>query len=296
MDEARGLIQKAEANHVNPTVFQDEVYYLAFFQNDSATMAQQLAGPWEGPPGLSDEVQSYTAAYGGRLWRARDLERRAIASAKLQGANNVTATYQMNAALLEALCGNLPEARTAVKNAGGVMTDRELEGQAAMVWALLGDAQQAQKLADDLSIRFPEATYIRFGSLPAIRGTLEIRLGNTQEGVGNLRSVSSHALIYPINQFLPPMVPVYISGEAYLTAHQGTEAAAQFQMIVDDRGLVENGPIGALAHLGLGRAYALQGDPAKARAAYQDFLALWKDADPDIPILNQAKAEYAMLH
>jgi len=296
MDEARGLIQKAEANHVNPTVFQDEVYYLAFFQNDSATMAQQLAGPWEGPPGISDEVQSYTAAYGGRLSRARDLERRAIASAKLQGANNVTATYQMNAALLEALCGNLPEARTAVKNAGGVMTDRELEGQAAMVWALLGDAQQAQKLADDLSKRFPEATYIRFGSLPAIRGTLEIRLGNTQEGVGNLRSVSSHALIYPINQFLPPMVPVYISGEAYLAAHQGTEAAAQFQMIVDDRGLVENGLIGALAHLGLGRAYALQGDPAKARAAYQDFLALWKDADPEIPILNQAKAEYAMLH
>jgi hypothetical protein len=170
-----------------------------------------------------------------------------------------------------------------------------MEGQAAMVWALLGDAQQAQKLADDLSKRFSEATYIRFGSLPAIRGTLEIRLGNTQEGVGNLRSVSSHAPIYPINQFIPPLVPVYVSGEAYLAAHQGTEAAAQFQMIVDDRGLVENGPIGALAHLGLGRAYALQGDPAKARAAYQDFLALWEDADPDIPVFKQATAEYAQL-
>jgi hypothetical protein len=206
----------------------------------------------------------------------------------------VTATYQMNAALLEALFGDLAEARTAVKNAG-VMTDRELEGQAAMVWALLGDAPQAQKLADDLSKRFSEATYIRFGSLPAVRGTLEIRLGNTQEGVGNLRSVSSHALICPINQFIPTMVPVYVSGEAYLSAHQGAEAAAQFQMIVDNRGLVENGPIGALAHLGLGRAYALQGDPAKARAAYQDFLALWKDADPDIPILIAAKSEYAKL-
>jgi eukaryotic-like serine/threonine-protein kinase len=294
MDEARALIQQAEAKHVNPAVFQDELYYLAFFRNDSAAMAEQLAGPWEGPPGISDEAQSHTAAYGGHLSRARDLERRAIASAKLQGANNVTATYQMNAALLEALFGNLLEARTAVKNAG-VMTDRELEGQAAMVWALLGDAPQAQKLADDLSKRFSEATYIRFGSLPAVRGILAIRLGNTQEGVGNLRSVSSHALSCPINQFIPTMVPVYVSGEAYLSAHQGAEAATQFQMIVDNRGFVENGPIGALAHLGLGRAFALQGDPAKARAAYQDFLTLWKDADRDIPIFNQAKAEYAML-
>ncbi len=295
MDEARALIQQAEANHVNPDVFQDELYYLAFFQNDSAAMAEQLAGPWEGPPGISDEVQSYTAAYGGRLSRARDLERRAIASAKLQGANNVTATYQMNAALLEALFGNLPEARTAVKNAGGVMTDRELEGQAAMVWALLGDALQAQKLADDLNKRFPEATYIRFGSLPAVRGTLAIRQGNTQEGNENLRSVSSHALICPINQFIPPMVPVYVSGEAFLAAHQAAEASAQFQMIVDNRSLVENGPISALAHLGLGRAYALESDTGKARAAYQDFLALWKDADPDIPIFKQAKAEFAAL-
>jgi eukaryotic-like serine/threonine-protein kinase len=294
MDEARALIQQAEAKHVNPAVFQDELYYLAFSQNDSAAMAEQLAGPWEGPPGISDEAQSYTAAYDGHLSRARDLERRAIASAKLQGANNVTATYQMNAALLEALFGNLLEARTAVKNAG-VMTDRELEGQAAMVWALLGDAPQAQKLADDLSKRFSEATYIRFGSLPAVRGILAIRLGNTQEGVGNLRSVSSHAVVSPINQFIPTMVPVYVSGEAYLAAHQGAEAAAQYQMIVDNRGFVENGPIGALAHLGLGRAYVLQGDSTKARAAYQDFLTLWNDADPNIPILVQAKAEYARL-
>jgi eukaryotic-like serine/threonine-protein kinase len=295
MDEARAMIQQAEANHVNPTVFRDEVYYLAFFQNDSAAMAAQLAGPWEGPPGISDEVQSYTAAYGGRLSRARDLERRAIASAKLQGANNVTATYQMNAALLEALLGNFPEARTAVKNAGSVMVDRELEGQAAIVWALLGDAPQAQEVADDLNKRFPEATYIRFGSLPAVRGTLAIRLGNTQEGNENLRSVSSHALISPINQFIPQMVPVYVSGEAYLAAHQGAEAAAQFQMIVDHRGMVENGPIGALAHLGLGRAYAMQHETAKARSAYQEFLSLWKDADPNVPILVAAKSEYAKL-
>ena len=98
-----------------------------------------------------------------------------------------------------------------------------------------------------------------------------------------------------LNPVIPVMVPVYVSGEAYLEAHRGAEAAAEFQMIIDHAGLVENTPIGALAHLGLGRAYILQGDPTKARAAYQDFLALWKDVDPDIPILKQAEAEYAQL-
>ena len=182
-----------------------------------------------------------------------------------------------------------------VKDAGGVMSDRELEGQAAIVWALSSDAEQAQKLADDLNKRFPEATYVRFGSLPAVRGILAIRRGNMREGIENLPTISSHALIYPINQVTPPMVPVYVSGEAYLAAHRGAEAAAAFQLIVDNPGLVWNGPIGALAHLGLGRAYTMQNDTAKARAAYQDFFALWKDADPDIPIFKQAEAEYATL-
>jgi eukaryotic-like serine/threonine-protein kinase len=295
LDEARATIQQAEANHVDPTVFRDQLYYLAFLQNDTAAMADQLAGPWAGPPAYSDEVQSYTAAYSGHLSRARDLEHGAIASTKQQGANSVTGAYQMNAAFLEALFGNFSEARKAAKGAVGVTTDRELEGEAAIVWALSGDVAQAQKLADDLSKRFPGATYVRFGSLPAVRGILAIRRGNAQEGIENLRAISSHELIYPINPVVFPMVPVYVSSEAYLEAHRGAEAAAEFRVIVDNAGLVFNGPIGALAHLGLGRAYTLEGDRAKARAAYQDFLALWKDADPNIPILKQAEAEYAKL-
>jgi eukaryotic-like serine/threonine-protein kinase len=204
------------------------------------------------------------------------------------------AGYQMNAALLEALFGNFPEARKAVKDARNFMADRELEGEAATIWALSGDTPEAQKLADDLNKRFPEATYVRFGSLPSIRGILAIRRGNAQEGIENLRAISSHELMSPLN-VTPPMVPVYVSGEAYLAAHQGLEAAAEFQMIIDHASFVSSTPIGALAHLGLGRAYALAGDSAKARTAYQDFLTLWKDADPDIPILKQAKAEYAKL-
>jgi eukaryotic-like serine/threonine-protein kinase len=293
LEEARATIQQAEANHVDPVAFRDVLYYLAFLRNDSAGMAEQLTGPWINcAPGVADEAQSHTAAYYGHLSRARDLEQRAIASAKQQGANDVMASYQVNAALWEALFGNFPEAQKAVKDAGNFMTDRYLlEGQAAMIWALSGDTAQAQKLADDLSKRFPEATYVRFGFLPSIRGMLAIRRGKPREGIENLRAISSHDLMP-----MPERAPVYVSGEAYLAAHQGEEAAAEFQMIIDHPGLAGNAPTGALAHLGLGRAYALTGDTPKAKGAYEDFFALWKDADPDIPILKQAKAEYAKLH
>ncbi len=294
-DEARATIQQAEANHIDPIGFRNQLYWLAFLQNDSAEMANQLAGPWTGPPALADITQSSTAAYSGHLSRARDLERRAIASAKQQGANFAMAGYQMNAGFLEALFGNFVEARKAVKDGGDFMADRELQGEAALILTLSGDAAQAQKLADDLEKRFPESTYLRFCLLPAIRGTLAIRRGNALDGIENLHAISSHELMSPVTPVPPPMVPAYVSGEAYLAAHRGAEAAAEFRIIVDHPGLVGNGPIGALAHLGLGRAYALAGDTAKARAAYQGFLALWKDADTDIPVFKQAKAEYAKL-
>jgi tetratricopeptide (TPR) repeat protein len=176
------------------------------------------------------------------------------------------------------------------------MTDRDLQGQAAIVSALAGDATQAEKLAGNLNKHFPEATYIRFGSLPAIRGLLAIRQGNMQEGIENLRTVSSHALMLPTNKALPEMVAVYVGGEAYLAAHHGAEAAAAFQTIIDHTAFVLSVPLGPFAHLGLGRAYAMQGDVAKARTAYQDFLTLWKDADQDIPVLIAAKKEFAALH
>jgi len=296
LDEARATIRQGEANHIDPSVFRIVLWWLASLQNDSAGMAEHAAGPWIGPPAFAEAWQSYAAAYRGRLSRARDLAQRAIASTKQQRANEVTTIYQVHAALWEALFGNFPEARRAVKDAGNFLADRDLEGEAAIVLALSGDTTQAQSLADDLNKRFPEATCVRFGSLPAIRGILAIRRGNAREAVEDLRAISSHEMISPGNwatQAGPYMLPVYISGKAYLAAHRGAEAAAEFQMIIDH--FVGNTPIGALAHLGLGRAYALQGDAVKARTAYQDFLALWKDADPGIPILKQAKAEYAKL-
>jgi len=295
-DEARAAIQQAEANHIgSPAFYSPVLYFIAFLEKDSAEMAKQSAAPWLGLPGIANEAQAFTAAYYGRLSQARALTQRAISSARQQRANVAMVGYELNAALFEVLSGNFAETQKEVKDAGSFMTDRDLEGTAATILALSGDTAQAQKLADDLNKRFPESTCIRFGFLPATRATLAIRKGNLPEGVEYLSDISSHELANSPNQVTPPMVPVYVSGETYLAAHQGAQAAAEFQLIVDHAGFVGNMPVGALAHLGLGRAYAMEGDTAKAKAAYQDFLALWKDADPDIPILKQAKAEYAKL-
>jgi tetratricopeptide (TPR) repeat protein len=152
-------------------------------------------------------------------------------------------------------------------------------------------------MADDLGKRFPEGTIIQFNYLPTLRAKLALLRSNPQQALDSLQAAAPYELGLPALSFYnwPNMYPVYVRGEAYLAAHQGKEAAAEFQKILNHRGIVLNEPIGALAHLQLGRAYAMSGDSAKARAAYEDFLTLWKDADPDIPVLQQAKAEYAKL-
>jgi len=165
----------------------------------------------------------------------------------------------------------------------------------ALVYA--GDAGQAQALADDLDKTFPEGTIVQFNYLPTLRAKLALLRANPQQAVDILRGAAPYELGLPAlgSYNWPNLYPIYVRGEAYLAAHQGNEAAAEFQKILDHRGIVLNEPIGALARLQLGRAYAMQGDTAKARAAYQDFLTLWKDADPGVPILREAKAEYAKL-
>jgi serine/threonine protein kinase len=167
----------------------------------------------------------------------------------------------------------------------------------ALALAYAEDASQAQSLADDFGKRFPEDTVVQFNYLPTLRAKLALSQANSQQALDSLRAAAPYELGLPAlgNYNWPNLYPVYVRGEIYLAAHQGSEAAAEFQKILDHRGIVLNEPIGALAHLQLGRAYSLQGDAAKTRAAYQDFLTLWKYADPDIPILKQAKAEYAKL-
>jgi tetratricopeptide (TPR) repeat protein len=176
--------------------------------------------------------------------------------------------------------------------------DREVEYGAAFALARSGDFSQAQALANDLERQFPEDTSIRFSYLPTLHARFALNHGDSSKAIELLQVAIPHELGAPrssIHALFGALYPAYVRGEAYLAENRGAEAVAEFQKILDHRGIVVSDPIGALAHLQLGRAFALSGDKAKAKTAYQDFLALWKDADPDIPILQQAKSEYAKL-
>jgi predicted Zn-dependent protease len=174
---------------------------------------------------------------------------------------------------------------------------RDVQYGSALALAYAKDNARAQTLIEDLRKRFPEDTIVQFNYLPTLRATLALSKGNATEAVEDLRAAAPYELGMTTSSVYgwTALYPVFVRGEAYLAARQGSEAAAEFQKILDHRGIVLFEPIGALAHLGLARAYALQGDAVKARGAYQDFLALWKEADTDVPILLAAKAEYAKL-
>ena len=299
IDEAKATYEQALEHKLRNPFFALSLYEIAFLQGDAAGMARQVSAS-AGTPGreatfLANEAD--TAAYSGRLRSAREFSRQAVDSAERAGDKEAAGTYSALSALREGLFGNADEARRGATSAMRHPAGHDLEYAAALAWAYAGDDERAQKLADDLSQRFPEATVVQFIYLPTLRAKLAVSQGKAAEATETLRAALPYELGRTTYSTLEwtALYPVYVRGEAYLAAHQGKEAAAEFQKILDHRGIVLNGPIGALAHLQLGRAYALQSDAAKAKAAYQDFLTLWKDADPDIPILNEAKAEYAKL-
>jgi predicted Zn-dependent protease len=172
--------------------------------------------------------------------------------------------------------------------------NREVQFGAALAFAISGDARRSQALADDLEKRFPEDTVVRFGYLPVIRARIALNQGNPAKAIELLQTAGPYEL-GASRLLFGALYPIYMRGEAFLAAHQGAEAAIQFQKILDHRGVVGSDPIGALAHLQLGRAFVLAGDKGKARAAYDDFFTLWKDADPALPILKRARTEYLTL-
>ena len=292
LDDARATAQEAQAKNHDSTWLRMNLYTLAFLQNDAAAMAQQVA--WAaGKSGVEDWLltnEADTVAYFGRLMKAREFSSRATASAEQAGNNETAAGYEADAALREALFGNAAEARQRVASAFGLSTGRDVQYRAALALTLAGDSARAQALANDLEKRFPEDTFVQFNCLPTLHSQLALNRSDSSKAIEALQAAAPYEL-----GLWGGLYPVYVRGEAYLSAHKGSEAAAEFQKILDHRGIVVNSPIGALAHLQIGRAYAMQGDTAKAKAAYQDFLTLWKDADPDIPILINAMAEFAKL-
>jgi len=240
-------------------------------------------------------MEGDTAAYFGHLKDAREFNRRAMDNAQRAGEKDAPALYSGTSGLREAWFGNTGEARRRATLALKLSTGRDLQYFAALAFAYAGDDARAKALANDLDKSYPEDTIVQVNYLPTVRGRLALNRGDASVAIASLGVAVPYELggTRAIDPKWTAMFPVFVRGEAYLAAHKGSEAAAEFQKIHDHRGLVLNQPIGALAHLGLGRAYVLQGDIPKAKAAYQDFLTLWKDADPEIPILKQAKAEYS---
>jgi serine/threonine protein kinase/tetratricopeptide (TPR) repeat protein len=275
-------------------------FYLAFLKDDRAGM-ELAATQAKGKPGAEDWMahsQALVLARSGHLQAAGESSRRAVDLAQQAGQPERAATYKAGRAVWEALFGNAPAAKRSAMAALELSKGREVEYGAAFALALAGDFSRSQALASDLEKRFPEDTSVQFSYLPALRGLSALNHHEPQKAVELLQAAAPYDFAVPaidFNTFFGGLYPVYVRGEAYLAAHQGAAATLEFQKILDHRGIVAGDPIGALARLQLGRAFASLGDKIKAKTAYQDFLTLSRDADPDIPILKQAKAEYAEL-
>jgi tetratricopeptide (TPR) repeat protein len=295
--EAKSTLQDAHSHNVDSPWVALVVYMLDFLQHDAVGMEQQASAAM-GIPGVEDQMlflQSETAAGGGEFTKARELTRRAVDSARRAQEKETAAEYQGHNAVREAIVGCSAVAKEDAQSAIAETNGKNAEGFSAIAFALTGDAANANRLIDDLGKRFSQDTIVRFEYLPMARAGLALTTGNAANAVAALMVASPYELGHTNNDFTFALYPVYLRGESYLAAKDGSAAITEFQKILDHAGVVGNEPIGALAHLGLGRAYALSGDTAKAKTAYGDFFALWKNADPDVPILKEAKAEYAKL-
>jgi eukaryotic-like serine/threonine-protein kinase len=307
-EEVRQIIHEGKARKLDSFVMHNALYALAFLGADSAAMAQQqqwFAGKPEENFGLA--LASDTEAYGGHLTKARELTKRAVDSAIRADSKESGAIWQAIVAQREAAFGNPAEARqSAAEGLKLAPASQGVESEAALALAMAGDTARAGTLAQDLGKRFPLDTQMQSLWLPAIRAQLALDRKKPALALNALQASSPIELAsIPFVNNVSCLYPVYVRGEAYLAAGQGNAAAVEFQRILDHSGIVWNCWTGALAHLGVARANALQARTSqgadadatrvRALAAYKDFFTLWKDADPDIPILKQAKAEYAKL-
>jgi len=268
------------------------LHRIAFLAGDAEGMAQQLewARGKRGGEELVIESQAHVEAYYGRLKRSRELLASAVAATRKTLDNEAAATYQMSLAQSEVAFGFPELARNDIVAAIQLAPTRDTRALAANVMALIGNTTEAEKLAKDFAREAPEDTNITKILLPTIRASIEMRRENPGKAIEFLKTVAPYELGSDDNLY-----SAYLRGQAYLVLGRGVDAAREFQKQLDHRPIYQKNERAALSQLGLARAYSLQGDLAKAKAAYQAFLTLWKDADPDVPILKEAKAEYAKL-
>jgi ATP/maltotriose-dependent transcriptional regulator MalT len=298
MDKAKAAYDEAFARKLFSADLLRGRYGFAFLQNDNSTMAQILAQATQisAAEDMLLSTASDTEAYYGRLNRARELSRRAVAVALRESRKETAALWQLNSAWREAEFGNPDPARKEAASALAMAPTHDVQTMAALTLARAGDHAGAQKIADQLAKQSPSDTLVNSYWLPTTRAAVLsnskpdeviriLEVATPLEGGQALPQTQSGGLLYP----------VYVRAEALMAAHRGGDAAREYQKMIDARVVMQNCPLHSLARFGLARAYAMAGDTAKAKAAYQDFLSLWKDADPDIPILKEAKAEYDKL-
>jgi eukaryotic-like serine/threonine-protein kinase len=296
LDEAKATYAEACAQKLDGRYVRQTFYWLAFLRSDVAQMDEQLA--WAvGKPGDEDallSLQSDTEAYYGRLSKARDFTRLAVNSAVRAKSDETAALWQVNSALREAELGNTASAKQGVTSALGLSTGRDVDVIAAFTLARAGDNARAKAMVVELEKNYSTDTLMKLYWLPAIDAAMELNQDNASQALKDLEIARPYEL-GGAGTTVNYIYPAYLRGQAYLLAHNANAAAAEFQKLLDHRGIVLNFVTGALAHLQLGRAYAMSGDTAKAKTAYQDFSALWKDADSGIGALSQAEMEYANL-
>jgi eukaryotic-like serine/threonine-protein kinase len=300
-DEAESTLQHASDRKVETPDFLVLRYALAFLKGDQEQMDQavRLAKGKRRAEHLMAHEEALTLAHSGRLDAAGRSSTRAVDLALQAGDRETAASYQAARAVWEAAYGNAAEGKRSAMAALELSKGRDVQYAAGLALAFSGDSSRSQPLADDLEKRFPEDTFAKFTYVPVLRALAALERGKPADSVERLQIALPYELAVNglnFNHFyLGGLHSAYVRGEALVAVHKHAEAEAEFRKILDHRGIVGADPIGALAHLQLGRTFALAGDKAKAKAAYQDFLTLWKDADPDIPILAQARKENAAL-
>jgi DNA-binding winged helix-turn-helix (wHTH) protein/tetratricopeptide (TPR) repeat protein len=293
LKEARATAEEALAKNLESPHLHFYLHRIAFLQNEPERMAREVA--WaKGKSGAEElllESQVHVEAYYGHLKNAHSLLEQVEAASLRSGDKEAAATYRTTLALSEADLGMQERARQEVRAALAMASTRDMQALAAVVLARVGDAAQAEKTADEFAREYPIDTNISKVWLPTVRAILDMRQKKPEKAIEELKSVSPYELGSDDNLY-----SVYLRGLAYLMLRQGTEAEREFQKVLDHRPIYQKNERAALAQVGLARAYKLEGNLQKARSSYEEFLKLWQTADPDIPILAAAKAEYAHLN
>jgi hypothetical protein len=300
LEEASRVLQDAGQQKAMLPDFLLERYDIAFLNNNREEMAR-VAEAARAEASAEEWVTHHRAsvlAYSGRMREATEAALQAVDLARHAGNLEVAGLYQASAALWAGFFGDGAGARQGAKAALTLSQSRGVEYGAALALALAGDSAYSQQLADSMERNFLDDTSVQVSYLPALRALLALNRGQPGDAIKALRKNTAYELGRPrsaLHANFGALYPVFLRGEAYLALRKGAEATTEFKKILDHRGIVVSDPIGALAHLRVGRAYALEGSAARAKAAYQEFLRLWEHANPDIPILRQARAEFAKL-